>query len=111
MAYLLIYAILFILFVLITYIMFVYPTNKLQLAINEINKIHSDQNNIDKSLPNTLNTVIFQDFDKALYTIANVYVDSKKNQVTIKYSKTKKIFNIDSYIDMQTLLPILLLSK
>ncbi|AEN03647.1 essential protein [Yokapox virus] len=108
----LLYFILFLLFVCISYYFTYYPTNKLESSVREIdieNEIIKERN---EEIPSRLlDAVIFTDSSTIDKSLIHLYYNSNMGNVIMSYKGSKYTFNLYDNNDIRTLLPILLLSK
>ncbi|ABQ43526.1 hypothetical protein [Tanapox virus] len=111
MASFLVYLLFFIIFIVIAYYINYYPTNKLQIAVKNLNYEYQIYKQQDNDFPQKLNTLFFLDKQKFVSEEVNAYYNSSIGIVTLLTKSKKLLFNINFSDDVSALLPILLLSK
>ncbi|AST09472.1 Entry/fusion complex component [NY_014 poxvirus] len=108
----LLYLILFLLFVCISYYFTYYPTNKLQAAVRETDRENDIIKQRNDEIPSRLlNATIFTDESTVDKVQIHLYYNSNIGKVIMSYNGSKYTFNLYDNNDIRTLLPILLLSK
>ncbi|AAA60812.1 IMV membrane protein [Variola virus] len=108
----LLYFILFLLFVCISYYFTYYPTNKLQAAVMETDRENAIIIQRNDEIPTrTLDTAIFTDASTVASAQIYLYYNSNIGKIIMSLNGKKHTFNLYDDNDIRTLLPILLLSK
>ncbi|AAA48066.1 unknown [Vaccinia virus WR] len=108
----LLYLILFLLFVCISYYFTYYPTNKLQAAVMETDRENAIIRQRNDEIPTrTLDTAIFTDASTVASAQIHLYYNSNIGKIIMSLNGKKHTFNLYDDNDIRTLLPILLLSK
>ncbi|SNB56506.1 CPXV089 protein [Cowpox virus] len=108
----LLYLILFLLFVCISYYFTYYPTNKLQAAVLETDRENAIIRQRNDEIPTrTLDTAIFTDASTVASAQIHLYYNSNIGKIIMSLNGKKHTFNLYDDNDIRTLLPILLLSK
>ncbi|DAD53194.1 TPA_asm: integral component of the virus entry fusion complex [Vaccinia virus] len=108
----LLYLILFLLFVCISYYFTYYPTNKLQAAVMETDRENAIIIQRNDEIPTrTLDTAIFTDASTVASAQIHLYYNSNIGKIIMSLNGKKHTFNLYDDNDIRTLLPILLLSK
>ncbi|QED21265.1 Virus fusion complex [Borealpox virus] len=108
----LLYLILFLLFVCISYYFTYYPTNKLQAAVMETDRENDIIRQRNEEIPTrTLDAAIFTDASTVSSAKIHLYYNSNIGKIMMSLNGKKYTFNLYNDNDIRTLLPILLLSK
>ncbi|AOP31557.1 entry/fusion complex component [Skunkpox virus] len=108
----LLYLILFLLFVCISYYFTYYPTNKLQAAVMETDRENDIFRKRNEEIPTrSLDAAIFTDASTVVSAQIHLYYNSNIGKIIMSYNGRKYTFNLYDDNDIRTLLPILLLSK
>lgn len=102
---------LFAAFILLMYFLSYLPTSKMQLAVREIASEKARRQAIDAQLDGVAETVVFRSPGAAEPTAVLASLDSRARTATVAYGREKAVFDLNRDRDVQTLLPILLLSK
>ncbi|AAR07407.1 51L [Yaba monkey tumor virus] len=101
----------FIVFIIIAYCINYYPTNKLQMAVKNLNYEYEVRKQQDTNFPQKLNTIIFSDKEEFISDNVRAYYNASTGTVAVLTSSKKLLFNVNFDDDVSALLPILLLSK
>ncbi|WZD65903.1 hypothetical protein [Bovine papular stomatitis virus] len=102
---------LFAAFLALMYALNVLPTNKMQLAVRELTDDRLYRQRLDAQLDAVSESVLFPTPDAPRASAVLVSMDSRNERVTVAHSRDKSVFNLKRRGDVQTLIPILLLSK
>ncbi|ASC55600.1 hypothetical protein SePPVgORF029 [Seal parapoxvirus] len=111
MTWALLEGVLFAAFLMLMYFLSYFPTTKMQFSVRELTDEKLRRQAVDEQLDGISESVIFAESDRPQSSAVLVTMDSRNSIVTVAYGREKALFNLKRRRDVQTLLPILLLSK
>ncbi|AIZ77289.1 hypothetical protein SB87_gp036 [Parapoxvirus red deer/HL953] len=98
-------------FLALAYALSALPTNKMQLAVRELTDARLHRQRVDSQLDAVSEAVLFVRPDAPQASAVIASLDSRRSLVTVAHGRDKSVFDLKRRGDVQTLLPILLLSK